>query len=741
MALEPNDLKTILDAIENERSRSSMFNAGQDTGIKDLRDSNERTADAQLQVLKDLVNSERDNTKNFVKATGKAFKDSGLTVEMKNLKDVMLAQDQAAAMKLVASELKALETKKYKSQEEAQRDLDALNDVLKKVGMSLSDFGDAAAKVTAVEDDVFRKTSHYAIQGKKNAKIMEETSDTYVEALENGTRAYQSHTERVNYSRQALSKFGGIVKSVAKEFLKLAEQEQRFQQASATADAGWIEGITSLGINQLEYAKILKNTRIEQLATTGAGVDFKSKLKASADSLEYLTSDLESAAHGAEGFYKNMSALGVSQDMLGSAVLDQTKIYRENYRALGLTVEEFNAFTTELINSNGMRSTLLNLQENERLAYIKNIQQRQSEYITMGYTIERAKELQNTFQALNKMDPKQRMKQAARQRAMMGAMGMGDEGARLFDLQTRYKTMNAKDRADAEKEMTLIQQKAAKQLGTLTGSGASMGQSMVFQTMADKTGLSSMAEIFEVESGKGRKVDQEQLGVLNEINETIGGLLKWTSIFRGAEGSAVGSLGTAALGGVGAYAGVKGASFAASKAASMMGGGGAAAAAATKAAGPVVGKQLGKGAFKAAIKAIPGIGLVASLGYMGMKLAEGDMVGAGMELAAGVSSLLPGIGTTASLGLNAATMARDLTKSTQKAADDAVDDMESDTKKSEYDPQQTLMELNKTMKSLNEYMRSTGSAASDQAEAIRSATTAIKDAPHWVAPSGARATP
>ena len=443
MAIDNSDLKAIIDAIMKERSNSSIFNAGQDTGMKDLRDSNERNSDAQLQTLKDILNNDKQNTKDFVKGVNKAFKDSNISTEIKGLKDVLLAQDQAKAMSHVAAELRKIKQKEFSSQEEAQEHLDALNDVLKDVGLSLSDFGDAAAKVTEIEGKIFKDETGFRIAGAKNAKLLDESADTTVEALESASHAYDKHSERVQVSRQALGLVGSAVKAVAKEFFKFAEQEQRFQQATATADAGWIEGITQLGVSQLDYAKILADTRIQQLAMASGGVDFKSSLKASADSLEHLTPDLLTAGLVAAKFHKNMSAAGVSQENLGDAVQQQTDIYEKNFRAFGMTADAFANLTSELINTQGMRNELLTLQESERKQYILTIQRRQSEYMTMGYSIERAKELQNTFQAINKMSPKSRMKQAAQQRAMMGAMGMGAEGAEMFNLQIRMRTMKA----------------------------------------------------------------------------------------------------------------------------------------------------------------------------------------------------------------------------------------------------------------------------------------------------------
>lgn len=66
-----------------------------------------------------------------------------------------------------------------------------------------------------------------------------------------------------------------------------------------------------------------------------------------------------------------------------------------------------------------------------------------------------------------------------------------------------------------------------------------------------------------------------------------------------------------------------------------------------------------KSAGKSLIKKIPILGAVAGLGFAAQRAFSGDFVGAGLEAASGIASTLPGIGTAASLALDAAGAARD----------------------------------------------------------------------------------
>jgi hypothetical protein len=77
---------------------------------------------------------------------------------------------------------------------------------------------------------------------------------------------------------------------------------------------------------------------------------------------------------------------------------------------------------------------------------------------------------------------------------------------------------------------------------------------------------------------------------------------------------------------------------------------------APKAAGKIGAKALGK----SFLKKIPGLGLLFGLGFGAQRALSGDWTGAGMEVASGAMSIVPGIGTAGSIGMDATLMARDM---------------------------------------------------------------------------------
>lgn len=81
---------------------------------------------------------------------------------------------------------------------------------------------------------------------------------------------------------------------------------------------------------------------------------------------------------------------------------------------------------------------------------------------------------------------------------------------------------------------------------------------------------------------------------------------------------------------------------------------------AAKIAAKIAAKSGAKSAGKAAVKTVPFVGAVVGLGFGIWRLTQGDVVGAGMEVTSGAASCVPGGGTAASLGVDAAIVARDV---------------------------------------------------------------------------------
>ena len=90
-----------------------------------------------------------------------------------------------------------------------------------------------------------------------------------------------------------------------------------------------------------------------------------------------------------------------------------------------------------------------------------------------------------------------------------------------------------------------------------------------------------------------------------------------------------------------------------------------------KSAGKIGAKAVGK----SLLKKIPIIGALAGVGFAISRAAKGDYAGAALELASGAASIIPGLGTAASVAIDAGLAARDISQSRSRSADSMeVDD-------------------------------------------------------------------
>ena len=124
--------------------------------------------------------------------------------------------------------------------------------------------------------------------------------------------------------------------------------------------------------------------------------------------------------------------------------------------------------------------------------------------------------------------------------------------------------------------------------------------------------------------------------------------------------------------------------------------------------GKTAAKIAGKGAGKALLKKIPGIGLVAGLGFAAGRLMKGDALGALGEVASGAASLIPGIGTAVSTAIDVGMIARDASKAAKDTAETVKD-----TTKVQVKEREAIIQKEKSMSNLSKQQAEAKKAAED----------------------------
>ena len=678
MASEQEILNTLAKLISGQ-SGSGMFDRG-DSGP---RDESARAKEAGKIISEKISSGMEKSIKNLPKHLSEAIdqSSSNLAKEIagstKKIQDVLRVEDQVTAMKHITNELTVIGDREFASKDDLAKELDKLERVAQSAGMSLKKLG--------IETKVSSDTLNYSINNSaESIDDLTEATDALEEALES-TRTESNKLEKATETvKNSFSSLGRILKEAA----NIALEEIRLSSQRATADQGLITGIRELGISQIQYGKILADTRQEQFAMQAAGENFQENLTENSRRLQHMTASNEEAAQANVMLMKISARMGVTQSKLGNAIGDQITMYEKNARAYGMSVVEVAKLTESLMGENDFRLEMVRMRESERKQFILGIAQRQKEYKAMGFTQERAMQLQKTFAALAAMNPKERMKQAAKKRAMMGALGLGAEGAELMDLEVRYQYATGEQKEKMGKRMAQIQSQASGAFLEKTGAGADIGSAMAMGQLAYKTGFNDVVNTFETESGKGLKHQEASAASLNNISKNLSGMKIIYDYVDAAKKSAVGS---AAVGGLG---------MAGSMISSMAGG--LVAALGTAAIGAV--------AAPLAAAVLAGVGAV-GVGYAINEYMKSNDIDSifGFSLSDPATKKMR--------------QAEEYAKSSAGQAEAAqIKEREAYEQTPEY-----TAELRNTLKDLQKYMKSLNDQNSDQADALRKTASAIEE--------------
>ena len=101
--------------------------------------------------------------------------------------------------------------------------------------------------------------------------------------------------------------------------------------------------------------------------------------------------------------------------------------------------------------------------------------------------------------------------------------------------------------------------------------------------------------------------------------------------------------------------------------------------------GKTIAKAVGKGVGKSLIKKVPLLGAVAGVAFGIERAMKGDWLGAIGEVASGVASTVPGVGTAVSTGIDAALIAKDVAGAETGGEIPGISSLPGTTSKGEYD--------------------------------------------------------
>ena len=223
-----------------------------------------------------------------------------------------------------------------------------------------------------------------------------------------------------------------------------------------------------------------------------------------------------------------------------------------------------------------------------------------------------------------------------------------------------------------------------------------------------------MGKMFSGLGGKMATLGTTMTGAISGLGSKMSGLFSKTKGLGTTVATKAGGMATkvgskaAQMAGKAKGSVLKGASKVTGAAGKVVSKGAAVAKAAKGSVAKTAAKVASKGAGKALLRKIPGIGLVAGLGFAASRLMKGDALGALGEVASGAASIIPGVGTAVSAAIDVGMIARDASKAAKDTAETAKDATKVQVKERE-----AIIQKEKSMSNLSKKQVEAKKAADD----------------------------
>jgi hypothetical protein len=360
-----------------------------------------------------------------------------------------------------------------------------------------------------------------------------------------------------------------------------------------------------LGLTPKEYIEMNAASRQTILAAGGASEQLKI-LNAQSAQLGEKFGTVGERTKFAQGQMDALALAGIKPTMQNAGLLN--KSFDAMRKMSGMTTEQFNAMSHELATDSDIQIQLRAANMDERKQIMLGIHKRIEENRALGMTVEQAKAVSKTLAKLSGQGPVDRIKQAAKLRAMGSAMGISgsDDAANIM----------IKGQRASDEEKKKLQDYLTRASNAMSESQTGSLQGEIFaSTLTDKLGLTQLVgpgSEFNTRQAEALEVDKKGLAeqgksneLLDKINTVVGQIQAGLAnpLVQGAGAIAGGILGSKLW--KGAVTGAAG------------GGGLAGGAAGAAGAGKNLLKGVGKGAGLAAIAAAGGYAIDAGFGAMG----------------------------------------------------------------------------------------------------------------------------
>lgn len=328
-----------------------------------------------------------------------------------------------------------------------------------------------------------------------------------------------------------------------------------FASASQQFDAA------KLGLTPEDYIKMNAASRQTILASGGVS----KQMEALASQSETLRGHFASAGDATKFTQGQMDILaksGIRPTVENAGLLNGS--FKKMQQYAGMTGEQFLALNQELSQDSDIQLQLRSASMEEREHILASNAARVAEYTAMGMTVEQAKNATKALAAVGNMKPIDRIKQAAKIRALGGAMGIA--GAN----EAAEATLAGQNATDQQKEQLAAFNANMSDAMSKSARG-SMGEQIVASKLQEKLGNkdTDANSVFNVSLAEGNKIAAGALDEQKKVPPLLEKLIIATTQAKagaanpfvqatvGTSRSALDMFGTGIGSGIGSWAGTK----------------------------------------------------------------------------------------------------------------------------------------------------------------------------------------
>ena len=259
------------------------------------------------------------------------------------------------------------------------------------------------------------------------------------ERIEENTDAQEENTDKIKKSSGRLADFAEKVVGGTMSFTVLTRAINEFSQAykqgfNWNAMSDTINAALQMGMSPRDMMDFQKRFRTVSNTFEGGISQFNDVIGASTNEWKFFTGSLKDAAIAQGEFYQLALTMGVGAKDMKGAVGGMFQEFKKLQVATSMTAEEFVVMQKSLLAEQVVRSKLVGLQGKERSNYMLKLTDTAYMFQTLGLQKEAAESLVKALEQQSGKNGVTRIVEGAQMSSLAGIFDMGQNGARLRQL-------------------------------------------------------------------------------------------------------------------------------------------------------------------------------------------------------------------------------------------------------------------------------------------------------------------